>query len=382
MIAMSFRIAGLSRRLAADTDGAVAIIVALSLPVILGFGALALEYGTALITRAENQRTSDIAAYAAAYAYDRDTTGNPANTATIVAKQMAVLNGVPSDSVDESVVVTFDDPANAKTIDVTISEDKPIYLSRLLRPGDSVTINTFSRIALAQGSGPACILALDEEASEGIRVNGNPAGDYNFDGCNIKANAEIVVNGSGALGASCSAPNFNRSNACDPQTIKDAPAKDPYADFTDWPNDTSDNAVCDHIGTFPDDFFETGNTLKPGILCVTGMSKGNFGTVKSDAHGVGNTLILEKGVDFEMKGNPNLSIKSPDSGDFAGVSIYAPKSKVVIRGNPDLLNDGYCRSLVAGSWEFAGSVTVDLSCNKNDPLVEAGGSGNGPVLIQ
>ncbi|WP_373285266.1 TadE/TadG family type IV pilus assembly protein [Marivita lacus] len=47
------------------------MVFGLSIPIILGFGALTIEYGGALVKRSENQRTSDIAAYTAAFEYKR-----------------------------------------------------------------------------------------------------------------------------------------------------------------------------------------------------------------------------------------------------------------------------------------------------------------------
>lgn len=386
---MSFRIAGLSRRLAADTKGGVAVIVALSLPVILGFSALAVEYSSALITRTENQRTSDIAAFAAAYAYNRDATASAPEkreAARIAATSIASLNGVSS----EAVVVKFDDPAAAKTIDVTISEDKPIYLSRLLRADDSVTINTLSRIALGQGGGfKACIVALDPDAEPGLRVNGIPAGNYDMTGCGIGSNAPIEVAGNGVIGTSCAAPEFdpgaNNPSACNEDTVEHG-FTDPFTGITDWPRNPSDTAVCDHIGTFPGDF-ETGNFLKPGVLCVTGMGTGNFGTVESNPEGGGNVLIVRSGVEFRMRGNERLFIKPHETGDFAGVALYAPESLIDLGGTPDFSRYGLgCLGLVAGSLQFSGNVTMNVTanCEQGDPYFDDAGTGNGgrPLLIQ
>jgi len=99
-------IARMAKRLAADTAGGVAIIVAVAVPVVLGFSALGIEYGSAIITKSHNQRTSDIAAFAAAYEYNRkisDNAGENVAAATIAAESVAALNGVLS-----GVSVSFD----------------------------------------------------------------------------------------------------------------------------------------------------------------------------------------------------------------------------------------------------------------------------------
>ncbi|MEI4232615.1 pilus assembly protein TadG-related protein [Roseovarius sp. D22-M7] len=382
----------MSQRLMADTKGGVAITVALSLPVILGFGALAVEYSTALLTRAENQRISDIAAYAAASEYKKNVSADPqtrvaaANTA---AGSVATLNGVST-----GVTVSFDDPANATHVDVVITEDKPILLSRLVSRIDSLTINTTSRVSLAEAGGfKACLVALDPSAATGVRVDGSPAGAYDLTGCGIGANAEIAVNGSAAIPTKCAAPSFKKANSCDEETQQSG-FTDPFAGVTNWPYNASDDAVCDLTGKFPDDFLAKGGgkggkngeeTLEPGVLCVTSAPKKNFGSVASDVDGSGNTLIIAADVDFTMRGNATLSIKPQESGALAGVAIYAPGSEVDLGGTPDFSKHGLgCLGLVAGSWRFGGNVTVNAECAKDDINFDAAGIGAGdrPRLVR
>jgi Flp pilus assembly protein TadG len=305
MVAMPLKIVGISRRLAADTKGGVAIVTALSLPVLLGFSALAVEYSSALITRTENQRTADIAAFAAAHAYNRDASASATDkeaAAIIAARSIAGLNGVSS-----GVDVSFDDSADANTTDVTISEDRPIYLSRLLRPDDSVTINTLSRVALGQaGDFTPCILALgDDIENDGVTFNG-ASGDYGLEGCDIASNGEIAANGF-TQDTKCAARSFKKADTCADETVK-GDFKDPLAGFTNWPNDTSDASACNVIGKFPEDLTTDvgsgGNKtlqLKEGVLCVTGFERSK--AISSDRDGDGSTLIFKEGVDFELKGN-------------------------------------------------------------------------------
>lgn len=370
---MRFSTTGLSRRLAADTKGGVAVIVALSLPVIMGFGALGIEYGSALTTRSENQRTSDIAAFAAAHAYSRDPSAieeAKRETATIAAISIASLNGVSSSGVN----VSFGDAADEGTIDVTISEDKPIYLSRLLRQNDSVTINTLSRVALGQSSTfTPCILALGEfQNGDEFTVNGG-AGDYNLKDCGIGSNAGIDVNGQ-QLNTICAAPTIKKPGETCDEEMEQGGFPDMIAELelTNWPND-SDNPfereVCDSIGTFPDDFIvtdeETGKeTLEQGVLCVEEVTN-NFDPVDSDLDGSGNTLIFKQNVHFKLSGNDSFTIKPPTSGDFAGVGFYAPSSDFTLSGNTSLTIEGLsCFGIVANSMTFNGNITMNGECDK------------------
>ena len=60
------------KQFAGDPSGNMLILSALAMPVIIGFAGLAVEYGSAVALRAENQRISDLAAYAGAVAYSHE----------------------------------------------------------------------------------------------------------------------------------------------------------------------------------------------------------------------------------------------------------------------------------------------------------------------
>src|SRR4051794_7341011 len=83
-------------RFARERSGNVLIISALSMPVLIGMGALVAEYGGALLTRSENQRIADMSSFAGALAYAG--TKNETNMQN-AAKNVAVLNGIPATSV-------------------------------------------------------------------------------------------------------------------------------------------------------------------------------------------------------------------------------------------------------------------------------------------
>ncbi|MGM0661606.1 MAG: hypothetical protein ACQEUH_10570, partial [Pseudomonadota bacterium] len=238
--------------------------------------------------------------------------------------------------------------------------------------------------------------ALDPDAEPGLRVNGIPAGNYDMTGCGIGSNAPIKVKGNGVIGTSCAAPEFdpgaNNPSACNEDTIESG-FSDPFAGVTSWPETGVDNTeLCDGpTGTFPGDFLasgrrgQAGDILKPGTLCVTGMSN-NF-DVMSDPDGNGNTLVIKSGLDISIGGNASLSIKPPETGDFAGVALYAPESNIKLAGTPDFSRYSLgCLGLVAGSWTFSGNVTMNVtaSCEQGDPYFDDAGTGNGgrPLLIQ
>ncbi|PZX36205.1 putative Flp pilus-assembly TadE/G-like [Roseinatronobacter thiooxidans] len=377
---MPLRVTRKTKQFAVDTKGSVVIIAVFALPVLLAISALALEYGSALLTKAENQRISDIAAFAAAFEYNKkmkDSANNTASAAKAAAKSIAALNGVSS-----GVTVTFDNPVNATYIDVVISEEQPVFLSRLLRPNDHLTVNTTSRVSLGEASGfVPCIVVLN--ANEGFTVNGG-SGEYNMTGCGIGSNGTIETNGQ-TLATSCATPSFKMDEkTCLDEVPHQDGFTDPFAALTNWPDDpnnSEERKICDFIGTFPDDMStRSGNSyqLKPGVLCVDEFSS-KFGSVFSEYNSVssessgGNVIIVKAGVDFNRSGNFSFSLTPSMTGDFAGVAIYAPKSSFTVGGNPDFSIDGLgCSGIIVGSMVFNGNVTFNAECDENDVNYGAG----------
>ena len=91
----------------ADRSGNTLIVGALALPVVLGVGALTLEYGDGVLARVENPRIADLASYSGAIAYAA--TSSQA-AMTDAARNMAVLNGIVPGSVS---VALIDSPRTA-----------------------------------------------------------------------------------------------------------------------------------------------------------------------------------------------------------------------------------------------------------------------------
>jgi Flp pilus assembly protein TadG len=383
------------KRLTDSTDGAIAILAALVLPVMLGFAALSLEYGTALLTKTENQRVSDLSAFAAAFEY-RKASGDAEDkiaAARTAATALAALNGVPS-----GVTVTFDDLDDPTWVEVNITSDQMVYLSRLLRPDDSLTINTRARVALGEPGGVIpCILANGLPSGGGVTVNGN-SGTYNAENCGIGSNDELDVNG-GTLETECTALSYKKSNVClvDGETkenIHSVELEDPVVSLTTWPTNPSDDSVCDFTGALLDDLSEPATVctkknckvedyiLKPGTLCVTDFQN-DFKTLESG--GTGSTLIVQSGVDITISGNQVMRVRPPSTGDFQGIALYAPGSDLTLSGNPTFsLTQLSCFGLVAQSMTFNGNVTLTANCDiENNPLASGYSSDAGrPLLIQ
>ena len=84
----------------AERKGAVAAMVALALPAMLGFGALAVDVGSLYVNRTQLSAMADAAVLAGAQELPK----NP-DQATVMAKDYAGRNGLPGDTVAGRKVV-------------------------------------------------------------------------------------------------------------------------------------------------------------------------------------------------------------------------------------------------------------------------------------
>lgn len=166
-------------------EGAVAVVGGLAIPVLLGVAGLALEYGQVLEVRAEAQRTADFASHAGAVAYARTGEIGPMEDA---AKGVARLNGF-KDSEIAVVLDTSVQSASGAAVRATITTPRPLYLPRFVGGDTSVDV-VASAVAGALGGEPACVQAIDPNAS-GITLSGSTSIQSND--CGVASNAEVTA---------------------------------------------------------------------------------------------------------------------------------------------------------------------------------------------
>lgn len=172
---------------ARDRSGNTLIIGALALPVVLGVGALTLEYGNGVLAKAENQRIADLASYAGAIAYGAT---DSESSMTAAARSVASLNGIDPSGVS---VVLVDSPktAGAKAVGVTIETRHALVLSRFVsdRAALDVSSSAFAEVGIADTATPGCILAL--AGAGGITLSGGVG--INAPSCTVSSNAGVSV---------------------------------------------------------------------------------------------------------------------------------------------------------------------------------------------
>ncbi len=171
------------RRIRKREDGSIPVLVALSLTVLFGFTALAVDFGMMAACRQNLQNAADAAALAAAgeLAYGHG------GAVTSVAAEYAGINGFDAGAEDVSLEVR----TGANTVTVTIQRDMQMGFSAVLT-GESVRTVGATATAEATSIFGGCPYALFagqriEESGTGIVVGGN---NIHING-NIHSNSDI-----------------------------------------------------------------------------------------------------------------------------------------------------------------------------------------------
>lgn len=164
-----------------DEGASVAVTSALAIPALLGIAGLALEFGDALVTRAETQRVADLAVHAGVLAYARN--GNTEEM-ELVARNVARLNGFDA----SATTVRLDQTSAAgPVVRVTITTPRPLLLSQLIAASHSVDV-TVRSAAMLEEEAVSCIQALDAKGS-GITMTGGTS--ITAEDCAVASNATV-----------------------------------------------------------------------------------------------------------------------------------------------------------------------------------------------
>ena len=343
----------LVKRFYEQTTGAVAVIVALTLPIMIGTGALAIEYGAGIMVRSENQRVSDAAAFAAAVAHAR-APGDAADkwlAATHTAKHLGSLNGVDPGQLSLNLL-------NETDIEVTITEDTPLRLARVLDSREELSVVVRSVARIGDLAGPACVLSLSDST-----FNGTP--DVDLEGCTVGANGTITVNGQ-SQDFGCASPQAN-SPKCDWEPVP--PFKDPIG--LSWDDAQK---LCTAAGRSSTTLDSKGNDLEAGPHCISGATK-LTGKGETRAEG-GVVLFFAPNASLDVGGNHMLDLAPVTDLDLGalgkpgetlnGVLFYGPEAALDLAGTSDTNISVGCFGIVMETIRMSGSPTISADCRPED----------------
>jgi uncharacterized membrane protein len=144
------KIVGMFQKLLGDDRAAVSVPSALSLVVIIGISALAVEFGHALLQRLDNQRVADLAAWGGALAYN----SSGSDAAKSVANNIAALNGLTSGNATVTGDIVASPRGNGNlAMQVTVTTRLPLYLARALTGNTNLPVVATAYAEIEPGTG-------------------------------------------------------------------------------------------------------------------------------------------------------------------------------------------------------------------------------------
>ncbi len=397
--------------------GGVAIMVAVSLTMLIGFAALGTEVVYALFKQRQMQSTASSAALAGATAL---MTGHPVDL-TVEARAVATTAGFTSGTAGSTVTVNhppLNGPyaGNAAAVEVVVGQPQTLPLSKLFYAGPW---NISARaVATAGSSANACALELDTSNTTGVTISNGAQVTLNQCGLGVNANGSSALSVSGgavlntksvSVSGSASITNGGVINATDGVKTAQPPIADPYSGITvpsgsgckygSLPNNplslNHSNSGTQTLN--PDGVYCGGLTMgndavvvmNPGVYIINGGSFNIGGAVRLSGNGV--TIVLTgSGSNYATAtiGNgATVTLTAPSTGATAGLvffqnpsaphsgtdnfqggayetltgALYFPSQTVIYSNGTN--STSVCTQLVAWRLQFVGGSSFNSSCS-------------------
>jgi hypothetical protein len=397
------RLTPTAKRMIFDTRGATAAIFAISLPVLVGMGALAVDVGLWSVQKRHAQGAADQAAFSAAIAGTTTTDEAAELEGKAVTASMGLVDGEGGVEVAVNKLASFDGESG-DFWEVIVEQPQPMWFAAMFL-GDAPTARARAVAGTASG-GAACIIGL---ATSGVSVDvGNNS--VSNSGCGVYANSILVMKNNSAInGAAFVAGSIDKQNPSQidigREVVGVSPTPDPYADVPS-PASCSGNASITNGGNYSPGQFCNGIdirnnasnktlNLSPGTYVIGNKFDLSNGVTINGTGGV--TLVFRPGTTVSLGNNLVFNITAPTSGAYAGIAmmgrnmgtnilawnngtfniqgaLYFPNQELSIKNN---FNAAKCTQLVA----------LRVSINNNaDMYDECPGSGirdigNGKVAL-
>ena len=327
--------------------GAVLILFAVLLPILLGFAALAMDVAFVVMTKARMQNAADAAALAGASGL---LAGDNLANARLTALNLANLNGYTADA---STVVTISNPpgANPNGTTPTFAADTTYVRATIVQTVDTyfAKILGFSTIALTATAVAApgnlalpCMMSMASNLSGALTITGN--GTIVANNCNIVVNSTspTAMRITGNVSVTASAINVvggytKTGNGTISTVTTNAPVlADPFASipkpsFTSCTYTsffrTGNGAITLNPGTYCDGITITGNhsvAFNPGLYLVYGggiLLTGNISPISGTGvtiYNSGNGTSYPYG-DITITGNTTVNLAAPTTGIYSGM---------------------------------------------------------------
>jgi hypothetical protein len=386
-----------------NDKGNIAVMAALSMPLIIGGAGLGVETGYWYYQQLRLQQAADAAAYAAAL---EQRAGADEDEATVGATAAATANGYDStrDTID-LVTPSALETDETNSVDVELTRTIPRAFTALFSE-DAIHIRAKATAAYSTAAN-ACVLALDKSASPAITFSGNSSAE--MEGCVVMSNSmgggSILFDGNSSVTAPCIMTvggYTEKQNAeyeltqCAGVSTGQPPAADPYKEMTYPPMcstpgcktaKTANGTTTVSPGTYSsiDVKSNATTTFSPGIYIIDG---GTFNiNANSTVTGTGVTFVLLNGATVDFNGNAEIQFDAPTTGDYKGMlfmgsrtsaaggmskfngnansrltgALYFPKQNITYNGN--FSGNGGCTQIVANQITWNGNTKFNVDCS-------------------
>lgn len=420
------------RQIEVGRRGTIAILVAMTMPVLLMVVGMGIEVTYWTVVSLELQRTADLAAIAGALDY---TLGRNAQRAAIASASLAEINGAAGEmgriwSTDSQKLtdnlITVQIGAGIQNnnnlgVKVTVAELVPLYLTKLMSSSSSITV-TATGWSEVQSLSQPCVVALDP-GGQGVTAQGNPR--LNLTQCTVRSNAAIRTGGSASISApdlfangtitSYGSSVINGTEHPNKGTIPDpfgtyAPIQNAFAQVLSASGTSfSDNPKA--VTTLSPGAYSGWNitgkvTLLPGIYYVNGnISLGSQASLSSGS-GTGITIVTSgtflmnagaaleisaatitgttngaiPGVVFASNSSTGMSFGGNASTLMTGL-IYDPNADVMFGGTAQGGGSG-CLELIARSVTLQGNSSMASNCSAYGTTIYSNDKAPSVKLVQ
>jgi Flp pilus assembly protein TadG len=369
-------------RLVQDRRGAVAMILALSTPVLIGSVGLGVDTIQWTLARRELQRQADSAAIAGAYSLAQGASVQDAVTNDLARNASFTL----SETVVENAPTAGPQAGNARAVRVALATEMNLPFSGIMMDGP-VEIPAEATAQMVS-NGQYCALSLEQGTATGITMWGSSTVNL---GCGMATNSRgttaVAAGGSSSITASPVAavgvvPASNNYGAGTERISYSVAQPDPFAGLPQPTvvggysngNVNSNQTRTLNPGNYRGMDLKGNVTLNPGVYVIDGGSL----SIGSQARvtGSGVTFILTSSTagsnpnsiaTVDMNGGAQLNLTAPASGTYQGVLIYQDRRAPLtnqsnkINGNSNSLLQGAIY-MAGQEVEFTGTSGMNTNC--------------------
>ena len=330
-------------RLVRDKSGAVMVVAAVVMPVVIGGFGLGAEVGYWYFSQRKVQSAADMAAYAGAVTLRSGKSSSQiSDSATEAAEEVGFVS-------TRGTIDTTTPPAtgaysgDAEAVEVTVEEDLPRLFTALFAEG-AVEVSGRAVARITEGQ-QTCVLALDEQAAGAVTFIGSTSAI--LIGCNVHSNSlsdsSVIVTGNATVQTPCMSAagrvavdeGLTLSECVSPYEYADQ-ADDPYADMP-VPDLTQPATTPNMFGGGSGSTYNIspgryqGMDIRRTVNMAAGVYVIDGGKLKVNStatvNGSGVTFYLTNGATLEMDGGADVHLSAPSSGGYSGVLVFADRNK-------------------------------------------------------